>query len=139
MIIEHFIVIVVIVVIVLVYSNKPLIYGNHTADGRNPAPVDGLSHDLYSFNHLRWFFGFLPSTVWFVHSTSPAVQLRTYSPNNGNDAAAFERRRNWDAAMKQEGWAPGGVVDGSKGFSYLEFVDNFKIDLKLIDRYGSYM
>lgn len=28
--------------------------------------------------------------------------LATYSPNNGNDAAAFERRRAWDAAMKQE-------------------------------------
>jgi hypothetical protein len=46
MIIEHFIVIVVMVVIVLVYSNKSLIYGNHTADGRTAAPVDGFSHDL---------------------------------------------------------------------------------------------
>ena len=40
-------------------------FGDATVDGRNPAPVEfgSLSHFSQGFIHLRWFAGFLPSTV----------------------------------------------------------------------------
>ena len=44
----------------MVTSNK----GRYTVDGKNPAPVDSLSHYLQGFIHPRWLFGISePSTV----------------------------------------------------------------------------
>ena len=75
----------------------------HTFDGfRNPANqlIRYLSHDLHGFIHVRWFAGFLPSTVFLLNHIGGFRQLLGFSgtpnPIGRNPYVAGLWEKPWD-------------------------------------------